>query len=147
MATPNTKCWAVCTSSSKPPSRSLASRSTRSSSTPVLNTVVAKRVARNTSQPRLRSVPVVALLLIRHAKAGSRREWLGDDQLRPVSHTGATQAESLIPLLAPFGVRRVLSSPFVRCVQTVEPLARAAGIEVEVVEELAEGRAGKAVAL
>ena len=89
----------------------------------------------------------MALLLIRHAKAGSRREWPGDDLLRPVSRAGAAQAESLIPLLAPFRVRRVLSSPFLRCVQTVEPLARAAGMDVEEVDELAEGRAGKAIAL
>ena len=34
----------------------------------------------------------------------------------------------------------MLSSPYVRCVQTVEPVARKAGVEVEVAPELAEGR-------
>jgi 8-oxo-dGTP diphosphatase len=36
-------------------------------------------------------------------------------------------------------VRRIVSSPFLRCVQTVEPLAVARGLEVERTEALAEG--------
>ena len=67
--------------------------------------------------------------------------------LRPLSRAGVAQAKRLVPLLAPYAPRRVLSSPFVRCVQTVEPLAAAVGVEVETAEELAEGRAGKASAL
>ena len=46
---------------------------------------------------------------------------------------------------APFGVRRVVSSPYVRCVQTVEPLAAALGLEVEQDDRLEEG-AGAAAA-
>ncbi len=36
-------------------------------------------------------------------------------------------------------MKRVVSSPYVRCVQTVEPLAEAAGLRVELDERLAEG--------
>jgi 8-oxo-dGTP diphosphatase len=89
----------------------------------------------------------VTILLIRHGKAGSRREWDGDDLLRPLSRPGVAQAHGLVAVLRPYGVRRVLSSPFTRCRQTVEPLAEDAGVEVEPAEELAEGRSGKAIAL
>ena len=41
--------------------------------------------------------------------------------------------------LEPYAVERVLSSPFVRCVQTVEPLAVARGLDVETTEVLADG--------
>jgi histidine phosphatase superfamily protein (branch 1) len=37
-------------------------------------------------------------------------------------------------------VERILSSPFLRCVETVEPLARSRGVEITLCEELGEGR-------
>ena len=80
------------------------------------------------------------ILLVRHAKAGSRHRWDGPDRERPLSKPGFQQAEELADLLLPYGPTRVLSSPYVRCVQTVEPVARKAGVEVEVAPELAEGR-------
>jgi 8-oxo-dGTP diphosphatase len=52
-----------------------------------------------------------------------------------------------VGLLEPFNPRRILSSPFVRCVQTVQPLADALGLKVEEVEELAEGHGAQAVSL
>jgi 8-oxo-dGTP diphosphatase len=41
----------------------------------------------------------------------------------------------------------VLSSPYVRCVQTVQPLAEAVGLDVEQTPALAEGNAPQAVKL
>jgi len=81
----------------------------------------------------------MAALLVRHAKAGSRKDWDGDDRLRPLSKTGHRQADGLVPLLVGYPISRVLSSPYVRCVQTVEPLAVKLGLEVEGRPELAEG--------
>lgn len=78
------------------------------------------------------------MLLIRHARAGERAEWEGDDRLRPLDDRGWQQAEKLVELLAEFPVERILSSPYDRCVQTVEPLARACGLAIELREELAE---------
>jgi len=79
------------------------------------------------------------LLLVRHASAGERKSWQGDDRLRPLDARGERQAERLVEVLAGHRVARILSSPYVRCVQTVEPLARVRGLAVERREELAEG--------
>ncbi|HEX3604333.1 MAG TPA: phosphoglycerate mutase family protein [Candidatus Dormibacteraeota bacterium] len=79
------------------------------------------------------------ILLIRHAKAGVREDWVGDDRLRPLTKSGLRQAEALVQQLAEEPIDRVLSSPYVRCVQTVEPLARARGLRIEETEALAEG--------
>jgi 8-oxo-dGTP diphosphatase len=79
------------------------------------------------------------LLLIRHARAGERKSWRGDDRLRPLDARGRRQADRLVEVLAGYRVARILSSPFVRCVQTAEPLARDRGLAVEEREELAEG--------
>ena len=79
------------------------------------------------------------LLFVRHASAGDREKWLGDDRLRPLDEKGRRQAEELVTKLEPYAVERVLSSPFVRCVQSVEPLAAARGLDVETTEVLADG--------
>jgi 8-oxo-dGTP diphosphatase len=76
--------------------------------------------------------------LVRHAKAGSRERWTAPDRDRPLTAPGKVQAEALAKLLAPMTVR-VLSSPYLRCVQTVAPLAEAVGVRVEEEDRLAEG--------
>ena len=86
----------------------------------------------------------VPLLLVRHAKAGNRKHWSIDDRLRPLSEAGWAQAHALVDVLAPFHPRRLLSSPYVRCVQTLEPLGEACHLKVEEVDALAEGRLSKA---
>lgn len=92
----------------------------------------------------LRAVPP-PILVIRHATAGHRRNWDADDELRPLDPRGVRQAAALVKQLAPFKLERIVSSPFVRCVQSVEPLAAARGLEVEAVEALAEGVDGQQV--
>jgi broad specificity phosphatase PhoE len=81
----------------------------------------------------------VTVYLVRHAKAGDREEWDGDDALRPLSKPGRRQAAGLVELLAPTGIRRLVSSSAVRCVQTLEPLGEALGIAVELDDALYEG--------
>ncbi|HVC86069.1 MAG TPA: phosphoglycerate mutase family protein [Gaiellaceae bacterium] len=93
------------------------------------------------------AAPGALSLLLRHASAGSRRRWEGDDKLRSLDARGCRQAEALVELLLPFGVRRVVSSPYVRCVETVGPLAAALGVEVELDDRLAEGAGGSALEL
>ena len=84
-----------------------------------------------------------SLLVVRHTMAGERRQWRGDDRSRPLSKRGWRQAEAMVDQLAPYAVTRIISSPYVRCVQTVEPLAAARGLEVEIDERLAEGKSLK----
>lgn len=87
------------------------------------------------------------VLLIRHAHAGSRKDWKGDDRLRPLSGKGRTQASGLIHTLGGWAVQRVLSSPYARCVQSVAPLAKELGIKVELVDELGESCGPDALSL
>jgi 8-oxo-dGTP diphosphatase len=81
----------------------------------------------------------VTIYLVRHAKAGERRSWDGDDELRPLSGRGHKQAIGLLDVLADARFDRVLSSPYVRCIETVAPLAGARGVAIEPADALAEG--------
>ncbi len=76
---------------------------------------------------------------MRHAKAGSRGHWSGDDRLRPLSNKGQKQAEELVAMFKPFTISDIYSSPYLRCVQTVEPLARARRLQVRASPSLEEG--------
>jgi 8-oxo-dGTP diphosphatase len=87
------------------------------------------------------------LLVVRHARAGRRSAYEGDDLDRPLSARGRTQAEGLVPLLTGYRPRRILSSPAVRCFETVRPAAEALGLPIESVGELSEGRSPEALAL
>ncbi len=61
------------------------------------------------------------LVVLRHAKALSRKKWDGSDPERPLTDEGLQQAKGLTPLLAAYGVTRVVTSSSTRCVQTVQP--------------------------
>ncbi|HEV3497436.1 MAG TPA: phosphoglycerate mutase family protein [Actinomycetes bacterium] len=81
----------------------------------------------------------MAVLLVRHAEAGQRDRWEGPDEDRPLSAEGRQQAQALTGVLAGYEVGRILSSPYLRCTQTVAPLAAARGLPVEASDDLAEG--------
>ena len=77
--------------------------------------------------------------LERHAKAGDREAWPGDDLSRPLSKTGRRQAEALVRVLSGRMIERILSSPAIRCLDTVKPLADQRGLPIEPRDELLEG--------
>jgi 8-oxo-dGTP diphosphatase len=81
----------------------------------------------------------LTIYLVRHAKAGNRREWRGDDDLRPLSPGGHVQAEWIANGLLAHGVTRIVSSPYVRCRQSVDPLGQQLRLPVELSDALAEG--------
>jgi len=86
----------------------------------------------------------MALFLVRHAKAGKRSKWLedpandNDDRKRPLDDKGFLQAAALADRLADFAPTLLLSSPFMRCIQTLEPLGATLAITVTSDERLAE---------
>jgi 8-oxo-dGTP pyrophosphatase MutT (NUDIX family)/phosphohistidine phosphatase SixA len=77
--------------------------------------------------------------VVRHGKASSRENWDGDDDRRPLTGKGRRQAERLRRHLGLDHLRHVRSSPAVRCVQTVEPMAEDLELGVELADELREG--------
>jgi 8-oxo-dGTP diphosphatase len=81
----------------------------------------------------------MSLFLVRHAKAGKRSQWDDDDSLRPLVAEGVRQSEVIAEAIAPLHPTALFSSPFLRCVQTLEPLAKATGLSVVKHELLAEG--------
>ncbi|KKX99656.1 MULTISPECIES: NUDIX hydrolase [Microbacterium] len=83
----------------------------------------------------LRTFPVIAL---RHAKATPRSEWDGSDASRPLTDRGRKQAKSIVGPLRAFGVRRIVSSDAVRCVETVTPLARALDRKIVKTEKISQ---------
>lgn len=84
------------------------------------------------------------LFLVRHGAAGERQAWNGDDRLRPLSNKGQRQAKGIAALLAGRDVDVIVTSPYVRCRETVAPLAEELGLLVTDDESLAEGEGSKA---
>lgn len=80
--------------------------------------------------------------LVRHAKAKKRAKWTEPDHLRPLTKLGRTQAAALPAHFGAQPFSRLFSSPYLRCVQTLEPLAEARGLDVETADSLAEGGTG-----
>jgi 8-oxo-dGTP diphosphatase len=105
---------------------------------------VLERFARGTT-------PTRTLLLVRHASAGSRAGWSGDDRLRPLDECGVAQADDLVRTVSRFEVGRILSADFMRCTETVAPIADALELVIEPEPLLSEvgypGREAEAVAL
>ncbi len=83
-------------------------------------------------------VDTVAFALVRHASAGSRTKWAGDDAQRPLDDAGRGQAAALRPLLDCYGFTRVLSADVLRCLETVAPYAIDRRIAVETEPLLSE---------
>lgn len=64
--------------------------------------------------------------------------------MRPLSKQGVVEAEALADLLAPFAPTRIVSSPYVRCIQTVAPLAKSLGLHIERTKRLVPSAGGSA---
>jgi 8-oxo-dGTP pyrophosphatase MutT (NUDIX family) len=84
----------------------------------------------------------VPLMLLRHASAGSKDAWPGDDLDRPLDAGGAAAADELALLLSCYGSGRVITSAAERCVATVRPYAAMTGAKLEIEPALTVGHHG-----
>jgi 8-oxo-dGTP diphosphatase len=89
-------------------------------------------------------VRCVAIYLVRHAHAGARGAWTGDDAQRPLSSKGWRQSRHLVDVLDGADVGCVFASPATRCIETVSLIAEARGLKVDERRELFEGQDGTA---
>jgi 8-oxo-dGTP diphosphatase len=80
------------------------------------------------------------LYVVRHADAGHRGDRSQPDEARALTERGWRQAHGLRDELADAGITRLISSPYVRCVQTLVPLGDLLGVRVEADDRLAEGQ-------
>ena len=85
----------------------------------------------------------VPCILLRHATAGSKSDWQGNDLARPLDPRGAAMAESLAQLLSCFGPCRVITSAAERCVATVRPYAVLTGAQIELEPLFTVGQEGR----
>jgi 8-oxo-dGTP diphosphatase len=65
------------------------------------------------------------LIIIRHAHATPRADYVGEDGKRPLLPEGKKQAKELVRLLSAYGPKRVFTSPWRRCKDTITPYAKA----------------------
>ncbi|MGG1290361.1 histidine phosphatase family protein [Bacillus smithii] len=72
------------------------------------------------------------LYIVRHCEAE------GQDFLSPLTKRGFKQAESLSEFFSNIRVEQVISSPFLRAVQSVEPLCQKQNLKIEIDKRLSE---------
>jgi 8-oxo-dGTP diphosphatase len=87
------------------------------------------------------------LVVVRHGSAKSKRAWKGRDQDRPLTANGDRQAKAISGLLSAHHPDRIISSPSLRCVQTVTPLASRCQLQIEQSHALAPDGGPAAVEL
>jgi 8-oxo-(d)GTP phosphatase len=79
-----------------------------------------------------------ALIVLRHGKAVQPFEWDGPDSSRPLKPRGRRQAQAIVPTLAAFGPRVLVSSTAARCIETVEPTAEALGLPMRTADGISQ---------
>jgi 8-oxo-(d)GTP phosphatase len=94
--------------------------------------VIATAVSR-LSEPRS-----ARIRLLRHTEAGTRANWAGDDELRPLSALGRRRARAVNNHLVQTTLTHILTSPYRRCEETVTALGRALDLPVEIGKPLTE---------
>jgi len=82
--------------------------------------------------------PTRPIIVLRHAKARARKTWRRDDRERPLLKLGQDQARRLVPVLAAFDPDEVVTSPSLRCVQTIQPYVDSTGVKVRTKRRLSE---------
>ena len=94
-----------------------------------------EELVRAHAEDRLATWP---LIVVRHAKAKPRSSWSRAEGERPLAATGLRQALAVSRLLVAWHPGRVVSSPWVRCVQTVRPYVKAEKTKFKTVDAITE---------
>ncbi len=81
-----------------------------------------------------------SIFLVRHASSVLPGPGFEDELTRPLSETGFQEAERLVHEIVALAPARILSSPYLRAVQTVQPAADVLGLPVEIEPEFFEHR-------
>jgi 2,3-bisphosphoglycerate-dependent phosphoglycerate mutase len=76
------------------------------------------------------------IYLVRHAH--TRYDPAIRDHERPLTVIGHDQAAALIPVLETLAIEEIHTSPYRRCIDTIGPFARHAGLQLNSVEDLRE---------
>lgn len=84
------------------------------------------------AEKRLKYAPTTRILYVRHGRAHERKNWSGNDNLRPLDKKGRRQAELLVPMLLPFAPEAIYSAEPERCQQTAAPLAAELNLPIHV---------------
>ncbi len=79
------------------------------------------------------------IYLVGEAEAGSEADWPGPDKLRPITRVGWLQSRGVATSMATLSIGQIVSSPYLRCRQTVQPLADTLGLELLTSSALALG--------
>lgn len=88
------------------------------------------------------------MAIARHGKALARSQWQGDEGSRPLTPLGTAQSAALVPVLAAFGIQKIVTSEWRRCADTIKPYMKAAGVlslESDLFTEASHERNPKAV--
>ncbi len=70
------------------------------------------------------------LLVVRHAAAVGRGAWKGSDRERPLTPAGVRRSQRIIALLRSYRPAHLLTSPSVRCADTLRPYATHSGVSL-----------------
>ncbi len=89
-------------------------------------------------QQYLDQPPTTPLILVRHVKAMDRKDWSRKDSARPINSRGRRQARLLVPMLAAYGITRLVSSTSTRCLHTLLPYAHRQELPIESYAQLSE---------
>lgn len=92
---------------------------------------------------RAKDLQTWPLIVVRHAKAKPRSSWTRAEGERPLAATGRRQAVAVSRLLQAWNPERVVSSPWVRCVQTISPYVNQRSAKLKLVDALTERDAAR----
>lgn len=79
-----------------------------------------------------------SVIIVRHAKAKPRSSWSAAEGERPLAATGKRQALAVCRLLHAWMPKKVYSSPWIRCMQTVANFQKQSGTPIKTKSQITE---------